>query len=65
MQRLCHVLGVSRSAYYARQQRVQSPASEPVWETTVRRAFTDHSQRYGTRHLRPELAELAHAGVGR
>ena len=44
---------------------MQSPASEPVWETAVRRVFADHSQRYGTRRLRPELAELAHAGVGR
>lgn len=31
----------------------------------MRRAFTDHSQRYGTRRLRPGLAELGHAGVGR
>ncbi len=65
VQRLCQVLGVSLSAYYAWQQRAQSPAAEPVWETAVRQAFADHSQRYGTRRLRPELAEMGHAGVGR
>ena len=64
VRRLCHVLRVAPSAYYAWQQHAQAPALEPAWQLAVRRAFARHGRRYGTRRLRAEVHAEGHA-VGR
>ena len=61
---LCQVLRVAPAAYYGWQRRQQVPAVEPAWQVAVRKAFADHSQRYGTRRLRAEVHAQGHA-VGR
>ncbi|UOQ64418.1 IS3 family transposase [Hymenobacter volaticus] len=64
MRQLCQVLRVAPAAYYAWQRRRPRLVVEPAWQVAVREAFTDHSQRYGTRRLRAEVQAQGHA-VGR
>ncbi|GAB3244228.1 hypothetical protein GCM10027346_41730 [Hymenobacter seoulensis] len=55
VRQLCQVLGVAPAAYYAWRRRRQAPGVEPAWQVSVREAFANHSQRYGTRRLRAEV----------
>ncbi|WP_234997118.1 IS3 family transposase [Hymenobacter roseosalivarius] len=64
MRQLCQVLRVAPAAYYAWQHRRQRPTVEPAWQVAVRKAFSQHSQRYGTRQLRVEVQAEGHR-VGR
>lgn len=64
VRQLCQVLRVAPAAYYAWSRRRQQPVVEPTWQIAVRKAFTYHSQRYGTRRLRAEVLAQGHA-VGR
>jgi transposase InsO family protein len=61
---LCRVLRVAPAAYYTWQRSQQQPKAEPAWQVSVREAFADHSQRYGTRRLRAQVQAQGHA-VGR
>lgn len=58
---LCQSLGVSRSGYYAWQQR---PARTDKMTTAVTTAFGRHKRRYGSRRLTVELQAAAHV-IGR
>ena len=66
VRRLCHVLGVPASGYYAwragQQQVVAKP--EPAWETALVKVFRHHKRRYGTRRLQVALRQDGHR-VGR
>ena len=55
VRRLCQVLRVAPTAYYAWLGRRQQPTAQPAWQVAVRDAFAFHSQRYGTRRLRAEV----------
>ena len=64
--RLCQVLGVPASGYYAWQAgppRVVGAAT-PTWETARVKAFRSHKRRYGTRRLPVALRQDGHR-VGR
>jgi putative transposase len=64
--RLCQVLGVAPSRYYAwlqRQHQVLEP-QEPAWEIALNQTFEKHKKRYGTRRLRVALRQQGHR-VGR
>jgi len=63
--RLCQVLGVTPSRYYAWQQcqQVTAPPA-PAWEVTLDQTFGQHKKRYGTRRLRVALHQQGHR-VGR
>ena len=66
VRRLCHVLGVPASGYYAwlvGQQRVEGGAT-PAWETALVKVFRHHKRRYGTRRLQVALRKKGHR-VGR
>ena len=54
MHRLCQVLGVVPSRYYAWQQsqRRATGAAPPTWEMALVALFERHKRRYGTRRLR-------------
>lgn len=58
---LCQTLGVSRSGYYAWQQR---PARPDEMTTAVTTAFWRHKRRYGSRRLTVELQAAEHV-IGR
>ena len=58
---LCQSLGVSRSGYYAWQQRV--PKTD-VWAVPVTQVFWQHARRYGSRRITAELQAHGHA-IGR
>jgi transposase InsO family protein len=60
VRRLCAVLGVCPSAYYAWQIRRRTAGRVPAVETAVVRAFTAHAARYGTRRLQHELRAQGH-----
>lgn len=60
VRRLCAVLGVSASAYYAWHAQQRAPAPVSATEQAVVKAFTDHAARYGTRRLRHELRAQGH-----
>lgn len=63
---LCHVLGVSRSSYYAfvgGNSYVPSPNRSVIWEE-VRSIFWEHERRYGSRRIEVELRKRGFA-VGR
>lgn len=55
----CTVLGASRSAYYAWQQRQPSRHTQRQKELTawVRAVFWKHRRRYGARRIAAELAD--------
>ncbi|WP_426059393.1 hypothetical protein [Hymenobacter sp. B1770] len=62
VRRLCHVLGVPASGFYAwqaDQQRAVGQAKTPAWETALVKVFGVHQRRYGTRRLRVALREKA------
>ena len=66
VRRLCQVLGVPASGYYAWQsgpQRAAGPAT-PAWETALVKTFRHHKRRYGTRRLQVALRQKGHR-VGR
>jgi len=66
VRRLCQVLGVTPSRYYAWQQRQQPVAASPeaAWEVALDQTFERHKKRYGTRRLRVALRQQGHR-VGR
>jgi hypothetical protein len=66
VRRLCQVLGVPASGFYAWQQgQQQAVKSEPpAWETALVKVFGVHKRRYGTRRLQVALRQKGHR-VGR
>ena len=66
VRRLCQVLGVPASGYYAWQTEQQRAADQqtPAWETALVKTFGHHQRRYGTRRLQVALRQNGHA-VGR
>ena len=66
VRRLCQVLGVPPSGFYAWQQGRQRAVGSklPVWETALVKVFGVHKRRYGTRRLRVALRQQGHR-VGR
>ena len=66
VRRLCQVLAVAPSRYYAWQQRQQQTlgSQEPAWEVALDQTFAAHKKRYGTRRLRAALRQQGHR-VGR
>ena len=66
VRRLCQVLSVTPSRYYAWQQRQQQAhgPQEVAWEVALDQTFAAHKKRYGTRRLRVALRQLGHR-VGR
>ena len=66
VRRLCQVLGVPTSGYYARQTGQQRAVDQqtPAWETALVKTFGHHQRRYGTRRLQVALRQDGHA-VGR
>lgn len=66
VRRLCQVLHVAPSRYYAWQQRQQQAfrPQERAWEVALDQTFAAHKKRYGTRRLRVALHQLGHR-VGR
>ena len=66
VRRLCHVLDVPASGYYAWQagQQRAVEAATPAWETALVKAFRYHKRRYGTRRLQVALRQDGHR-VGR
>lgn len=66
VQRLCQVLDVPASGFYAwqqGQQRAVEPQT-PAWETALVKVFGVHKRRYGTRRLQVALRQKGHR-VGR
>ena len=66
VRRLCQVLGVPTSRYYAwqtGQQRAMDPQT-PAWETALVKTLGIHQRRYGTCRLQMALRQNEHA-VGR
>ena len=67
MRRLCQVLGVPASGFYAwqadQQQAVGRPKT-PAWETALVKVFGVHKRRCGTRRLQVALRQEGHR-VGR
>jgi len=66
VRRLCQVVGVPASGYYAwhaDQQRAVGAAT-PAWETALVKVFRHHQRRYGTRRLQVALRQDGHR-VGR
>ena len=67
VRRLCQVLGVPASGFYAwqqGQQRAVGRAKTPAWETVLVKVFGWHKRRYGTRRLQVALRQKGHH-VGR
>ncbi|MFC6225867.1 IS3 family transposase [Hymenobacter artigasi] len=66
VRRLCQVLGVPASGYYAWQAAQQTAVgpSTPTWETALVKVFRYHKRRYGTRRLQVVLRQDGH-WVGR
>ena len=66
VRRLCQVLGVPASGYYAWQAGQQRAvgSESPAWETALVRTFGIHKRRYGTRRLQVVLRHKGHR-VGR
>ena len=62
VRRLCQVLGVPTSGYYAwqtGQQRAMDPQT-PAWETALVKTFGVHQRRYGIRRLQVALRQNGH-----
>lgn len=49
--RLCPLLGVSRSGFYAARSRLSTPRALSMQETQLQAAFADSAQTYGSRRL--------------
>ena len=67
VRRLCQVLGVPASGFYAwqaEQQRAVGQAKAPAWEAALVKVFGVHKRRYGTRRLQVALRKKGHR-VGR
>lgn len=67
VRRLCQVLGVPTSGYYAwqaEQHRGVGHPKPPAWEIALVKVFGVHRRRYGTRRLRVAPQEKGHR-VGR
>ncbi len=66
VRRLCQVLGVPASGFYAWQQGQQRAVGSepPAWETALVQVFGVHKRRYGTRRLQVALRQKGHR-VGR
>ena len=67
VRRLCQVLDVPASGFYAwqaGQQRAVGRLKTPAWETALVQVFRHHQRRYGTRRLQVALREKRHQ-VGR
>ena len=67
VRRLCQVLGVPASSFYAwqaSQQRAVGHPKTPAWETALVQVFRHHQRRYGTRRLQVALRQKGHR-VGR
>ena len=66
VRRLCQVLGVPASGFYAWQASQQRAVGKPTpaWETALVKVFGVHKRRYGTRRLQVALREKGHR-VGR
>jgi putative transposase len=67
VRRLCRVLAVPPSGFYAwqaSQQRAVGSHETPAWETTLVKVFGVHQRRYGTRRLQVALRKKGHR-VGR
>ena len=67
VRRLCQVLDVPASGFYAwqaEQQRVVGDPKTPAWETVLVKVFGFHKRRYGTRRLQVALRHKGHR-VGR
>lgn len=66
--RLCEVLGVHRSRYYAWQRGSQSRRvrEDAELKPLIREVFWEHQRRYGARRIAQELSARGHhCGVGR
>ena len=63
VRRLCQVLGVPASGYYAWQAGQQRAVDQqtPAWETALVKTFGVHQRRYGTRRLQVALRQNLHA----
>ena len=58
VRRLCQVLGVPASGFYAWQadpQRAVGRMKTPAWETALVKVFGHYKRRYGTRRLQVAL----------
>ena len=66
VRRLCQVLGVPASGYYAWQAGQQRAVNQqtPAWETALVKTFGVHQRHYGTRRLQVALRQNGYA-VGR
>ena len=67
VRRLCQVLAVPASGFYAWQQgqlRAAGSDETPAWETALVKVFGVHQRRYGTRRLQVALRQKGH-WVGR
>jgi len=66
VRRLCQVLGMPASGYFAWQTGQQRAVDQqtPAWETALVKAFGVHQRRYDTRRLQVALREKRHR-VGR
>ena len=66
VQRLCQVLDVPASGYYAWQagQQQAEGGTTPAWETALVKTFRHHERRYGSRRLQVALRQDGHR-VGR
>ena len=66
VRRLCQVLGVPPSGFYAWQQGQQRTvgSESPAWEKALVKVFGYHKRRYGTRRLQVALRQKGHR-VGR
>ncbi len=62
VRRLCQVLGVPASGYYAWEtgQRRAVGNETPAWETALVQVFERHKRRYGTRRLQVALRQKGH-----
>ena len=63
VRRLCQVLGVPASGYYAWQTGQQRAVDQqtPAWETALVKTFGVHQRHYGTRRLQVALRQNGYA----
>jgi len=65
VQRMCRLLGLSRSYYYSLTKADEKEPRDSELEKAVVKWFTHHKERYGTRRLMDELADNEGMKVGR